>query len=90
MRSDNLQLPCAQPPISSCNFHGRHSHGGHGGQNRTGRDGTGRDQTGRDQTGRDQTGQDQTGRDRTGRDGHLNLTFQVSCDLQLSQLLRCL
>ena len=40
MRSDNLQLPCVQPPTSSYNFqlpqgrhghHGRHGHGGHGG-----------------------------------------------------------
>ena len=38
MRSDNLQLPCVQPPTSSYNFqlphgcyghHGRHGHGGH-------------------------------------------------------------
>ena len=38
MRSDNLQLPCVQPPTSSYNFqlpHGRHSHGGRG-QDRTG------------------------------------------------------
>ena len=36
MRSDNLQLPCVQPPTASYNFqlphghHGRHGHGGHG------------------------------------------------------------
>ena len=33
MRSDNLQLPCEQPPTSSNNLqlpHGRHGHGGHG------------------------------------------------------------
>ena len=38
MRSDNLQLPCVQPPTSSYNFHfphccqchhGHHGHGGH-------------------------------------------------------------
>ena len=53
MRSNNLQLPCVQPPISSYNFQlpqGRHRHhGGHvghgsrgefGGQNRTGQDRT--------------------------------------------------
>ena len=35
MRSDNLQLPCVQPPTSSYNLqlpHGRNNHGGHGGQ----------------------------------------------------------
>ena len=53
MRLDNLQLPCVQPPTSSCNFqpphgchghHGRHGHGGHGGQvghGEHGQDGTG-------------------------------------------------
>ena len=62
MRSDNLQLPCVQPPTSSYNFklpHGRHNHGGHGGHvghggrgehgghgGETGQDGTGRDGTG--------------------------------------------
>ena len=33
MRSDNLQLPCVQPPTSSNNIqlpHGCHGHGGHG------------------------------------------------------------
>ena len=35
------------------------------------------------------TGPDGTGRDGTGRDGHLNLNFQVTCDWQLSQFLRC-
>ena len=39
-KSENLQLPCVQPPTSSYNFHlpqgrhghhGRHGHGGHGG-----------------------------------------------------------
>ena len=33
MRSNNLQLPCVQPPTSSNNLqipHGRHGHGGHG------------------------------------------------------------
>ena len=34
MRSENPQLPCAQPPTSSNNLqlpHGRHGHGDHGG-----------------------------------------------------------
>ena len=33
MRSNNLQLPCVQPPTSANNLqipHGRHGHGGHG------------------------------------------------------------
>ena len=65
MRSDNLQLPCVQPPTSSYNFqlphsrhdhHGRHGHGGHGGHGGCGEhDGTGRDGTGQDRTGRDGT-----------------------------------
>ena len=47
MRSDNLQLPCVQPPTSSNNLqlphgrHGRHGHQsrhGHHGQDRTGQD----------------------------------------------------
>ena len=37
----------------------------------------------------DRTGQDRTGQDRTGRNWHLNLTFQVTCDWQFSQFLRC-
>ena len=54
MRSDNLQLPCVQPPTSSWLRYGhgdngdRGKHGGRGGQDRTGRVGTGRDGTGRD------------------------------------------
>ena len=45
MRSDNLKLPCIQPPTSSYNLqlpHGRRGHGDHGGhvghvrQDRTG------------------------------------------------------
>ena len=34
------------------------------------------------------TGQNRTREDRTGQNWHLNLTFQVTCDLQLSQFLR--
>ena len=34
--------------------------------------------------------QDRTGQDRTGQNCHLNLTFQVTFDWQLSQFLRCL
>ena len=30
-----------------------------------------------------------TGQDRAGQICHLNLTFQVTCDWQLSQFLRC-
>ena len=33
---------------------------------------------------------DRTGKDRTGQNWHLNLTFPVTCDWQLSQLLRSL
>ena len=36
--------------------------------------------------GRDGTGQSGAGQDGT---GHLNLTFKVTCDWQLSQFLRC-
>ena len=42
MRSDNLQLPCVQPPTFSYNFqlpHGqldRQGHGGHSGHGETG------------------------------------------------------
>ena len=32
---------------------------------------------------------DRTGQDRTGQNRHVNLTFQVTCDWQLSQFLRC-
>ena len=95
MRSDNLQLLCVQPPTSSYNFqlphgrlchHGRHGHGGLGGQ--VGHAGHG----GRGEHGGHggHGGQDRTGRDRTGRDRHLNLTFQVTCDWQLSKFPRCL
>ena len=53
MKSDNLQLPCVQPPTSSYNFqlpHGCHGHGGRGNQDRTGQDWTGLDRTGQDRT----------------------------------------
>ena len=94
MRSDNLQLPCVQPPTFSYNFqlpHGCHSHGGHG--RHVGQVGT-QDRTGRDGTGRDGTGQDRTRHDGRGRDG-TKLTFKLdfpdmTCDWQLSQFLRCL
>ena len=82
MKSDNLQLPCGQTPTSSYMFplphcrYGRHGHGGHGGH-----DGCG----GRCEHGGH--GQDGTGRDKTGKNCHLNLTFQVICDWQLSQFL---
>ena len=42
--TDNLQLPCVQPPTSSYNFqlsHGHHGHGGHVGHGGRGeRDGS--------------------------------------------------
>ena len=59
MISDNLQLPCVQPPTSSYNFqppHGCHGHGGQGGRGEHGGHG-GQDRTGQDRTGQDRTGQ---------------------------------
>ena len=65
MRSDNLQLPCVQPPTSSYNFqlpHGGHGghvchdgRGKHGGRGEHG--GHGGQDRDRDGTGRDGTGQ---------------------------------
>ena len=49
MRSDNVQLPCVQPPTSSYKLqlphgrhcdHGCHVHGGHGGHGEHGGHGT--------------------------------------------------
>ena len=57
MRSDNLQLPCVQPPTSSYNFQLPHGHGGHGGH--VGHDGRGK-HGGRGEHG-GHGGQDRTG-----------------------------
>ena len=65
MRSDNLQLPCVQPPTSSYNLqlpHGRHGHGGHGDR---GSHGGHVGQGGRGEHG-GHSGQERTGQDRTG------------------------
>ena len=78
MRSDNLRLPCVQPPTSSHNFqlphghhdhHVRHGHGGHGGHGGRGE----HDGNGQERAGQDGTGQVGTGRDGTGR---AKLTFK--------------
>ena len=73
MRSDNLQLPCVQPPISSYNLelpHGRQGHQGrhgHGGHDDHGGHGDHVSHGGRGELG----GQDRTGQDRT------KLTFKL-------------
>ena len=56
MRSDNLQLPCVQPPTSSYNFqppHARHGHHGHGGHVGYGSRGDHDGDDGQDRTGQD-------------------------------------
>ena len=37
----------------------------------------------------DRRGEERTGQDRTGGTGHFNLTFQIACNWQPSQFLRC-
>ena len=75
MRPDNLQLPCVQPPTSSYNLQFPHGCHGHGGHvGHVCHVGHG---------GRCVPG----GQDRTRQNYHL--TFQVTFDWQLLQLLRC-
>ena len=54
MISDNLQLPCVQPPNSSYNFqlpHGRHDYGVYGGHDGCGEHGVYGGHGGQDRTG---------------------------------------